>query len=902
MNNSNIFGIRNRFKVTVGAAALSIIFVTAMFVRSFYAMKDYDRNVRLSVNLSLEQHNMHNFELMFLTEHKKNNSFYKSGRHVNINNFETASLNFDDLLSELANKFENTDIEKNIAALKVLNNDYHKLFNEFHNNLYLRGSEMTGKISEIRKNSDSIVAYAQNAEMKSKCQELNILFDEYLIDNNVRFYNKFCVVFDKIANSLNTQVIRPTDSENLLISSGSDLSNVKLVRELNKYMINFKKLYEIDRKLGFNSDDGLRQSLKRTALQFKPEIREIRNKTLQEKTLYYDGELEMIIIFGVLLLILLALFGFFMFRNTTTALQSLSSYFKPLSKGILPDNLLVLRRNMELQDMNESINELIKGLKRTTHFAQQIGQGTFDTDFEPLSEQDTLGNSLIEMRKNLVKAQEDEKNRQQEDSYRKWASEGLTEFNEILRQNADNIDKLTLSIVRHITKFMSANQAGLFLINDTDESDIHLELVATYAYDHERKKKKKIYLGEGLVGMCAVEKSTVYLEDIPDGYLNINSGLGGSNPRSLLIVPLKIEDQIFGVIEIASFNTMQKHEIEFVEKVTEGISSTLSLAKINARTAMLLEKSQRQAEEMATQEEEMRKNFEKLNINQEKSMRREAEMRGIIQAINTSSFVIEFDTSGYITNANDAFLQLLNVEVSQLIGKHQSDFENMDKANIRPESFWQRLRNGEIITEVHKIFSGENARWLHEIYTPILDKDGTPYKILNLATDITNNKKLEEQLRAKTKEISAQKEELEGNVIELAAIQRAMQKKQSELEDANNQIKANEQELRDIITKTKENENDLKKRNAELAAQEIEYVKSIQEMEIKVNRVSLKNEEFKKINSQLKNNAITMKNIIEDLRNSKLKLENEMSLKNKETSELAKKIENLEKEINNLKN
>ncbi len=882
MNKSHLFGINNRFKLVIAIAALSIILDISSFVRSFYVMQEYDNNAALAENLVAEQQNMLKYELLFDTKYAEKSGFFKTGRHKYINQYEASSINFGNTLDELSANFENEKVEKNISTLKSLNNEYFKLFKQFHDNLYIRGSEATGIISEIISSGENVVMYANSAKMKSQCMELNRLFNEYLIYTNHSYYDEFNALFEKIANSVNNQIVRTGSNDNILISEDNKLANSNLVQQLNQYRINFKKLYEIDNRIGFTSEQGLKKSLSDVVLKFEPELNVIKEQALSEKKTYYTKNLRLMIILGITSLTILTLLGMFIFRSTSNTFSKLNSYFKPLSKGILPKDLLVLTKNYELQEMNESVNELIDGLKRTTQFAQEIGRGTFDTDFEPLSNQDTLGNSLVEMRKNLVKAQEEDKRRKEEDSYRKWASDGLTDFNELLRQNADNIDRLTLSIVRHITTFLNANQAGLFLINDTDSNDIHLELIATYAYDHERKKTKKIYLGEGLVGTCAVEKSTVYLEDIPEGYLSINSGLGGASPRSLLIVPLKVEDQIFGVIEIASFNKFKKHEIEFVEKVTESISSTLSMAKINSQTSMLLEKSQRQAEEMVTQEEEMRKNFEQVYADKEKSMRKEAEMSAIINAISSSSYVIEFDTNGYITHANDAFLELLNIELEQIVGKHQSDFENMDKANIRPESFWQRLRDGEIITEEHKIFSGENAKWLHEIYTPILDQYGKPYKILNLATDITVNKNLEEELLAKTEKISAQKEKLEENVAELASIQKEMEDKQVELEEANKQIKANETRLREMIAETKENENKLRQRNAELAAQEVENIKHVQNIEFKFNRMNSRNIELKKNNNKLKNNEITLRNSIENLKNKNIKLEQEIEkLKNR---------------------
>ena len=117
--------------------------------------------------------------------------------------------------------------------------------------------------------------------------------------------------------------------------------------------------------------------------------------------------------------------------------------------------------------------------------------------------------------------------------------------------------------------------------------------------------RKRSMVGEGLAGNCVQEKQTIYLRDIPKDYIEIRSGLGGSVPRSLLIVPLKKEDQITGVIEIASFNEFRKHEIEFVEKIAESIAATIVTVRLHEQTALLLEESKKRSEEISQQEEEL---------------------------------------------------------------------------------------------------------------------------------------------------------------------------------------------------------------------------------------------------------------------------------------------------------
>ena len=437
-------------------------------------------------------------------------------------------------------------------------------------------------------------------------------------------------------------------------------------------------------------------------------------------------------------LFILSLVIYFISNSITKPILKVTEFLTQLSEGKVDSKMqLKIRSGDEIEEMGNALNKSIVGLVEKTDFARDIGNGNLNTNIHLLSDEDILGKSLIEMRNNLRTAHDEEEKRKAEDEKRRWFNEGLALFSDVLRQN-NNIKDLSYAIIQNLINYLKANQGGLFIINDEKKDDIYFDLLASYAFNRRKYKEKQIKIGEGLTGTCAQEKKTVYLTNLPQNYIQITSGLGGSNPRCLLIVPLMIEENVLGLIEIASFNEIASHEIEFVEKIGQNIASTLMSVRINEQTAKLLKQSQQQSEMLSSQEEEMRQNMEELQATQEEAARKTAEMEGFINALHSTSFVVEYNPEGYVISANNAILNLFGISREEIIGMHHS--EHLDftaDQKTRYNEFWSDLQSGMVKKEKTKITINGKSYLLMESYTPIYGEDGQIIKILKIANDIS---------------------------------------------------------------------------------------------------------------------------------------------------------------------
>ncbi|MDH5366102.1 MAG: GAF domain-containing protein [Cyclobacteriaceae bacterium] len=231
--------------------------------------------------------------------------------------------------------------------------------------------------------------------------------------------------------------------------------------------------------------------------------------------------------------------------------------------------------------------------------------------------------------------------KQEKEAENNWATQGIAEVSTILRSDNDS-QKLYDKITSYITEYLEANQCGLFLVerDEYGENKI-LKLHSCYAYSRKKFVEKEIIPGQGLIGQAYLEKSTIYLKDVPQGYSTITSGLGESTPSEVLIVPLIVNEEVEGVFEFASFNHFQPYQITFLEHLGETLASFINVNRINERTKLLLEDTQQQAEEMKSQEEEMRQNMEELSATQEEMARKEQEYLGQIKNLQDELEIIK---------------------------------------------------------------------------------------------------------------------------------------------------------------------------------------------------------------------------------------------------------------------
>ena len=451
-----------------------------------------------------------------------------------------------------------------------------------------------------------------------------------------------------------------------------------------------------------------------------------------------------VIIFG---LILLAIIVFILSVKIVTPINKVNSIIKKLSLGQVDDALkMEVESNDELGQMADSSNKVVDGLLQVTKYAENIGNGNSDYNFNPLSDQDVLGNAIIEMKNSLDRAKAEENERRVEEGQLNWASNGINLFNKVLRVDNNNIKALGEEIIKNLTLYLDSQMGALYIASSERKG---VELVAHIGFDKDKALKNGfVEPGQGLIGRAYLEKETIFISEITPDIDKIGSGLGQALPKSALVVPLLYNKDLTGIVEIYSFKVLQPYQISFVEKLAENIASTISTVKINGQTAQLLEKSKRQSEILEQQEEEIRQNMEEMQATQEESTQKEEDLTTIISGFSSIVPTVHYDTSQRITEVNDEYVELVKKNRDKLIGKrHRSELIMNEEEQVKHEKFWTELLNGNIMETEVQFSDNKQERWMLERFIPVIDASGAVTEIIAIDIDITDQKKIEEQIQ-----------------------------------------------------------------------------------------------------------------------------------------------------------
>ncbi len=418
------------------------------------------------------------------------------------------------------------------------------------------------------------------------------------------------------------------------------MSEVKSYIELNTSLI--QKInegdYEYVRDV-VKSDPGYDLWIKYT--KFIPEIEGFLEHLTTSTEQDYQNDIIKTVFVQVFILILGVPALLIILKKITNATKRRAQLFHSIDQS----NRQYVFDNQEQIDGKEEdriISYLKKNLAEASSFIKEITSGNYEVTWHGMNDslkdtnKDNLAGNMMKMRDNM-------KDVKIKDDRHLWTVNGLAKFADIVRDNMNNMSEFSDKIISNLVKYLEANQAAFFVVNEDEEM---LELKGCFAYDRKKFLDQGIGKGQGLAGQCWVEKQLMHLKEVPDDYVRITSGLGEETPTNLIIAPVMAEETVMGIIEIASFTEFETYKIEFVQKVCESIGSSLAMIKANEQTSKLLQESKEMSERLRSQEEELLQNSEELQATQEEMQRKLEEAEAKLKAVEKVYGSIEIDSEG----------------------------------------------------------------------------------------------------------------------------------------------------------------------------------------------------------------------------------------------------------------
>ncbi|WP_084955742.1 HAMP domain-containing protein [Thermoactinospora rubra] len=277
--------------------------------------------------------------------------------------------------------------------------------------------------------------------------------------------------------------------------------------------------------------------------------------------------------------------------NLTTQVRAIAEVTSAVAQGDLTRSIAIEAKG-ELAELKDNINSMVANLRATTRANQ---------------EQD-------------------------------WLKSNLARISRLMQGHRDLVEVAKL-IMSELTPLVSARY-GAFYANDP-QSEEDLVLIGGYGVRPGKTARSSFAVGEGIVGQAALEGKAIVLDDVPAGYITIDTGLSSSTPAQIAVLPILFENRVLGVLELASFSQFSQVHLDFLTQLVESIGVTMNTIIANSRTEALLKESQRLATELQERSDELQRQQEELRRSNAELEDKAALLAKQNRAIEIQNFQIE---------------------------------------------------------------------------------------------------------------------------------------------------------------------------------------------------------------------------------------------------------------------
>ncbi|ANE51447.1 response regulator [Flavisolibacter tropicus] len=354
----------------------------------------------------------------------------------------------------------------------------------------------------------------------------------------------------------------------------------------------------------------------------------------------------------------------FITRSISNTLTSLREAAQTIAKGKTGITIQA-ETNDVVAALARSIIAIDTNNKQLTQAADAIGRGDFSVPIHPRSDEDLLGNAIIEMKGNLEVF-----TRSNEEKI--WIQTGIAAVNDAIRGEKD-LPTLCKDALQTVIEYLGCEN-GLLYVAQEDE----LLYKAGYAISSVSLVPQRLHFGETLVGQAALRKEMTVLENVPDDFIKIRTAAGTAAPKQVLLIPLVNDNQVEGVIEASSLQGIQAYKLDFLKDIATDIAIALQVTKNKTRLQELFEEVQTQAEELQSQHRELEALNAELEMNTQRLQASEEELK--VQQEELMQANQELEERSKLLEERNQIIQQRNLEIQrkaeelEISTKYKSEF------------------------------------------------------------------------------------------------------------------------------------------------------------------------------------------------------------------------------------
>ncbi|MCZ4507658.1 HAMP domain-containing protein [Streptomyces sp. ActVer] len=266
--------------------------------------------------------------------------------------------------------------------------------------------------------------------------------------------------------------------------------------------------------------------------------------------------------------------------------------------------------------LTENVNELAGNLTRQVRAIAEVTSAVAEGDLTRSITVEASG-EVAELKDNINSMVESLRETTRANQEQDWLKTNLARISGLMQGHRD-LSVVAELIMDELAPLASAQYGAFYLAEEAGRGH-ELRLVGSYGWPDDDGRPVRIPFGRSLVGQAARSRRTISVDELPPGYVTISSGLGQTVPTALVVLPITVEDQVLGVIELASVTRFTQIHQDFLGQLMETIGVNVNTIVANARTDELLDESQRlttelqaRSEELQVQQDELQRSNEEL--------------------------------------------------------------------------------------------------------------------------------------------------------------------------------------------------------------------------------------------------------------------------------------------------